>query len=107
MTGAAAHPIIGKWRIVEMELWDKDFLDLVEPAYIAFDDRGGEFVFGAVTGGLDCSYTAGAIDFTWAGCDEMDEACGDGWAVLEDDGTLNGEICFHQGDESGFKARRW
>jgi hypothetical protein len=25
------HPLLGKWRIIEMELWDSDFLDLVEP----------------------------------------------------------------------------
>ena len=36
--------LIGKWRIIEMELWDKDFLDMMEPAYIAFDGKaGGEF----------------------------------------------------------------
>jgi hypothetical protein len=23
----------GKWRIVETKLWDKDFLDMMEPAY--------------------------------------------------------------------------
>ena len=33
----------GKWRIVEMEAWDKDFLDLVEPAYILFGQTSGEF----------------------------------------------------------------
>jgi hypothetical protein len=22
------HPLLGMWRIVEMELWDSDFLDL-------------------------------------------------------------------------------
>jgi len=27
-----AVPLAGKWRIVEMTLWDKDFLDMVEPA---------------------------------------------------------------------------
>jgi hypothetical protein len=25
--------LIGKWRIIEMELWDKNYLDMVEPAY--------------------------------------------------------------------------
>ena len=29
----------GKWRIVEMELWDNDFLDMMGPAYIAFDGK--------------------------------------------------------------------
>src|SRR3954451_23092703 len=48
---ARDHPLLGKWRIIEMALWDSDFLDLVEPAYIRFDAQGrGEFVFGAVQG---------------------------------------------------------
>ena len=55
MTGAATHPLTGKWQIVEMALWDKDFVDLLEPAFITFDNAGsGEFRFGAVIGGLDC-----------------------------------------------------
>jgi hypothetical protein len=37
----------------------------------------------------------------------MDEACGDDWAELQDDGSLVGEITFRNGDESGFMARRW
>ena len=43
--------LIGKWRIIEMELWDTDYLDMVERAYIRFDRQGGgEFVFGVVSG---------------------------------------------------------
>ena len=43
MTKAAS--VKGRWRIVEMQLWDKDFLDMMEPAYIVFDGKsGGEFV---------------------------------------------------------------
>jgi hypothetical protein len=76
---ARDHPLLGRWRIVEMALWDADFLDLVEPAYIAFDRQGrGEFVFGAVHGSLDCRYGRDSVDFTWQGSDEMDPACGDG-----------------------------
>jgi hypothetical protein len=102
------HPLLGKWRIVEMELWDRDFLDLVEPAYIRFDaqDRG-EFVFGAVQGNLHCRYGPGSVRFTWQGSDEMDPASGAGDAELDDDGLLTGEIRFHDGDDSTFKARRW
>jgi hypothetical protein len=37
---ALDHPLLGKWRIVEMALWDRDFLDLVEPASISFDAQG-------------------------------------------------------------------
>jgi hypothetical protein len=58
--------LIGKWRIIEMELWDKDFLDMMEPAYIAFDGKaGGEFAFGCVTGGLYCRKTPDGVEFTW------------------------------------------
>lgn len=104
----ADHAMIGKWRITSMELWDTDFIDLLGPGYIQFDARGGgEFIFGAVQGGLDCRYGSGSIHFTWEGHDEMDRACGDGDAQIEDDGTLAGEIRFHLGDESAFVARRW
>jgi len=37
----------------------------------------------------------------------MDEASGDGFAELDAHGSLSGEIRFHNGDESGFKARPW
>jgi hypothetical protein len=33
------HPLIGKWRIVEAKLWDRNHLDLAEPANIAPSDR--------------------------------------------------------------------
>ncbi|CAN5302718.1 hypothetical protein BH10PSE7_BH10PSE7_39460 [soil metagenome] len=103
-----ATPLSGKWRIVEMALWDKNFLDMLKPAYIAFDGKaGGEFAFGCVTGGLHCRKTPSGVDFTWEGNDEMDSAAGDGWAEIQKDGTLKGEICFHNGDDSTFKARRW
>ena len=31
--------LTGRWRITMMALWDKDFLDMMEPAYIAFDGK--------------------------------------------------------------------
>ena len=105
MTKAA---IKGKWRIVKMALWDKDFLDMMEPAHITFDGKsGGEFAFGCVTGGIHCRKTPTGVDFTWQGNDEMDEASGDGWAELQKDGSIKGEIRFHNGDNLTFKARSW
>ena len=51
------NPLLGRWRITEMELWDTDFVDMLEPAYITFEAKGGgEFAFGAVRGDLDCRY---------------------------------------------------
>jgi len=102
------HPLLGKWRIVEMALWDTGFLDLVEPASISFDAQGrGAFVFGAVQGSLHCRYGPDSVRFTWQGFDEMDPVCGAGDAELDEGGLLTGEIRFHDGDDSTFKARRW
>jgi hypothetical protein len=100
----------GKWRIVEMPDYESDYADMMEPAYILFDGKGGgEFAFGCVTGVI---YGAGdedadAVEFSWDGNDEMDEACGDGWAELQPDGPMTGQICFQRGDEVDFTARPW
>ena len=54
---AFAKAFAGRWRIVEMDTWDNDFLDLVEEAHITFEgDQTGEIVFGALTGFLDVRY---------------------------------------------------
>ena len=71
--------LIGKWRIIEADPWDRDYLDLVEPAHITVAGDGhGEFTFG-----------------------------GDGSAELDDNGSLEIEIRFHLGDEAILKARKW
>jgi hypothetical protein len=97
--------LLGRWRILEMELWDKDFLDLLEPAYILFGApvEGDGAGFARWEGAGDAA--EGELAFG-VGADEMDEAHGEGWAELQDDGSLLGEISFHNGDESGFIARR-
>jgi transposase len=79
MRRGAKSALIGKWRIVEMALWDNDYLDMLEPAYIQFQRSGlGEFKFGCVVGGLDCTLFPDAVEFTWEGSDEMDPVSGDG-----------------------------
>jgi hypothetical protein len=106
MTGKA-HPLLGKWRITSMELWDAAFIHLLGPGYIRFDtDDGGELAFGAVQGEIDGHPSSESIHFTWESSAEMDHACGDGDAQLQADGTLTGEIRFHRGDESAFTAHR-
>lgn len=32
-----AKAFAGRWRIVEMDNWDSDFLDLVEEAHLTFE----------------------------------------------------------------------
>lgn len=100
--------LLGKWRLTELSEWDADYLDLVEPAFIEFGKVGdGEMRFGALGAALECSYTQTSVDFTWHGSDEGDEVWGEGWAELDESGCLDGEISFHSGDETTFKARRW
>jgi hypothetical protein len=102
--------LAGRWRIVAMELWDADAIDLVGPGFIEFDGRYGRFGFIAVEGQLDCRETVRdgglCVEFTWEGADDCDPATGHGWAVLTDADTLDGRIFFHLGDDSGFQAVR-
>ena len=100
--------LLGRWRIVEMPDYEAGYANMMEPAYILFKARGsGEFAFGCVTGQIFGAGGAGAVEFSWQGADEMDEARGDGWAELQPDGSLKGAISFHGGDEANFIARRW
>jgi hypothetical protein len=108
MTRKSPKRLKGKWRIVEMELWGKDHLDLVGPAHIALDGKGhGELGFGALVATLDCAFVPGGVEFSWQGFEEGDEVFGEGWVELEDDGSLTGEFSYHDGDESGFLAQPW
>lgn len=67
--------------------YTSDFPDMVEPAYILFDGKGGgEFAFGGVTGTIRGAGDGDAIEFSWDGNDEMEEASGDGWAELQPNG---------------------
>ena len=104
-----ANPFIGHWRITEMELWDREALDLLAPAFIRFeDDRMGGFQFIAMRGGLDCRLTERgglpAVEFSWEGYDEGDARSGRGWAILCE-GMLEGRFFIHGGDESWFIVR--
>jgi hypothetical protein len=99
--------VLGKWRIVEMPDYEEDFPDMMEPAYILFEPSHGEFAFGCVTGAFAGAPDRDAVAFDWDGNDEMDDASGDGWAEIQPDGSLTGEIAFHRGDEISFIAIRW
>ena len=48
MTGPAGCEVIGRWRIVSSDVWERDYLDLVQPAFIPIGQDGrGELAFGA------------------------------------------------------------
>ena len=104
--------IIGRWHITEMDNWDQEAVDLVQPGFIEFDDDGlGSLGFIVVMGELDCRDAdrdgRPGVEFSWQGSDEGDDVCGRGWAALNPDGTLEGHIYFHLGDDSAFRAERF
>jgi len=103
-------PFLGTWRIVEMEQWDQEYIDLVVPGFIAFNkERLGKFQFGTVRGCLDYRVERRGellrVEFSWEGSSENDAACGRGWAEI--DGTeLQGHLYIHGGDDSRFRASK-
>jgi hypothetical protein len=104
---ASENPVMGRWRIIEADLWDRDYLDLCGPATLVVKASGhGEIAFGAMQASLDIDYGPAEIGFTWAGFDEMDEVSGAGSAELQDDGSLQIEFDYHLGDEAVLKAVR-
>jgi hypothetical protein len=101
MTAPAQCKLIGRWRIVDSDVWDRDHLDLVGPAAITIGADGhGEIAFGALEAGLDLEYSQTMVFLTWFGFDEMDEVSGSGSAELLDDGTIAIEFVYHLGDEA-------
>jgi hypothetical protein len=107
MTAPRNCQLIGQWRIVEADLWERDYLDLVEPAMLTIQANGhGEIAFGAMRAGLDLEYSRSMVFFTWAGFDEMDEVSGSGSAELLDDGSLEIAFAYHLGDDAILKAER-
>jgi hypothetical protein len=72
--------LIGRWRIVEADIWDRAYLNLSGPATLTITAQGGEIAFGALEAGLEVEYARDSIGFRWAGCDEGDEVEGEGTA---------------------------
>jgi hypothetical protein len=60
----------------------------------------------AIQAGLDIEYSRSSVGFTWEGFDEMDEVSGDGSAELLDDGSIEIQFAYHNGDEAVLKAKR-
>jgi hypothetical protein len=101
MSGPASCELIGRWRIVEANLWDRDYLNLVEPAYLQIARDGwAEFAFGCVTAGGELEYSRTIVFFRWSGFDEGDAVSGDGSAELQDDGSIEIELSFDNGDDA-------
>jgi hypothetical protein len=74
---------LSRWRIVEMDQWDQDYIDLVVPGYILFEENDlGEFQFGTVEGSLDYRTKphdeTERLEFLCSGSAEIDPVSGRG-----------------------------
>jgi hypothetical protein len=98
--------LIGRWRIFEADIWDRAYLDLSGPATLTITARGGEIAFGALQAGLEVEYARDSIGFRWTGCDEGDQVEGEGTAELLEDGAIEIEFAYDNGDEAVLKAKR-
>ena len=105
-----AKAFTGRWRIAGMDVWDNDFLDLVETAHLTFEGETGEIAFGALKGFLDVRYGARdgspLAEFSWEGYDDNDPTCGRGWAAIGTADRIVGHFYIHRGDDSGFVCKR-
>jgi hypothetical protein len=101
---------VGKWRITEMEQWDKDYIDMVASGHLTIGGDGqGSLQFGVVEAEIDCRVESLSgierIEFSFEGEDEGDPVCGRGWAQVKGQ-AMTGRIYFHMGDDSGFTASK-
>jgi hypothetical protein len=69
--------VTGRWRITEMDMWDREAIDLVPPGFIEFTGDGyGRLGFIAVEGELDCHDVARdgrpGVEFSGQGHDESE-----------------------------------
>lgn len=100
-----------RWEIESMEVWDRDYIDLLERGHFKIAADGtGSFVFGNMRGGID-GYTSecGRIfEFTWdATGDDGDLHSGRGRFEMEAGGnTCVGVFAIHLGDISKIRVRR-
>jgi hypothetical protein len=99
MSAPAGCKLIGRRRIIEADIRDRDHLDLRGAATITITVRGlDEIAFGALRASLDIEYSRAAVGFTWEGSNEMDGVRGDG--------SIEIELAYHNGDEAVLKAKR-
>jgi hypothetical protein len=54
-----AKGFTGRWRILTLGRWGKDYLDLIEEAHLTFRGAaGGNIAFGTLEGSLEVTYVA-------------------------------------------------
>lgn len=100
----------GTWRLISMERWRQDMVDMCGPGHVVFREGFGQLRFCAVQADLDCHHSTRDrkphVEFSWSGRDDQRATSGRGWATLDAPDRLHGRIFFHRGDDSAFEAVR-
>lgn len=104
---ALDSPILGQWRIVESDKWDREHLDSAEPASLVIETHErGEIAVGSMQARLAIEHDSGKTIFAWSGSDEEREVSGSGLMEILDGGLLKVELQYRLGGEVVLKAVR-
>jgi len=95
--------IDGTYEIIQMEVWDKDAIDLVETGYISIKGKKGHLHFICVDGQMEIQKINDKYMFTWEGTDECDPSSGYGDFTCSGN-TITGRIYILDSDNSSFVA---
>jgi hypothetical protein len=98
--------LIGRWRIVQTDIRDRVHLDLFGPATLTITAQDGDIALCALEASLEVEYARDSIGFRWAGCEEGGQVEDEGTAELLEDGTIEIEFAYDNGDEAVLKAKR-
>ena len=104
------RPFIAEFVISDISGFDKKELKNNGESYFNIKEDGtGNFHFGFVNGSFQGKIVEKKDDeifeFAWQGTDEDEEVSGTGYALIgEDEESIEGEICFEDGDEHYFRA---
>ena len=82
----------GVWRIVETALWAEDALDMIQPAFVRFDDECiGSLGMIAIEAGIDCRFGMRGgrplVELTFEGDDDGHPCSGRASATIDPDGS--------------------
>jgi len=93
----------GLYKIVEMELWDKDAVDLMAPTGISIQGKKGKLHFIGFDGQMDIKRAKERYLFTWISNNESEPASGYGNFTRSGD-NLTGRIYMHDSYDTSFIA---
>ena len=106
MKAPANCRLIGRWRIVESDSLGSSSSRSERPGDADNHRKAAKSPSAPWRAASKSNTPANSIGFHWAGCEKGDEVEGEGTAELLDDGTIEIEFAYRNGDEAVLKAKR-